>query len=132
MDGKRYFKDRCKEQGLDCDSLFQLGKSGVAVGERLSHRFNCNTRKDSQIFAVCYVEKENTYVAWSLKAKKAAGKSVFSVKWADIDLLLGNSILPAKKSIEHHGHGEEIVRAFAPEMVGEFLKRYCGGDLWQI
>ena len=34
-----------------------------------------------------------------------------------------------KKSIEHHGHGEEIVRAFTPEMVDEFLKRYCGGSL---
>lgn len=129
MDGKRHFRDCCKTQGLDCDSLFQLGKSGVAVGERLSHRFDCNMRKDSQIFAVCYVEKENTYVAWSLKAKKAAGKSVFSVKWSDIDLLLGDTILPVKKAIEFQGRGEEIVRAFAPEMVPEFLKKYCGGGL---
>lgn len=128
MDGKRYFRDCCKAQGLDCDSIFQLGKSGVAVGERLSHRFNSNTRKDSQIFAVCYVEKENTYVAWSLKAEKAAGKSVFNVKWSDIDLLLGNSILPAKKAIEFQGRGEEIVHAFPPEMVSEFLKRFCGGN----
>ena len=129
MDGKRYFRDCCETMGLDCDSLFQLGARKVAVSERLAHRFDCNKRKPSQIFAVCYVEKENTYVAWSLKAEKAAGKSVFSVKWSDVDLLLGDTILPAKKTIEFQGRGEELVRAFTPEMVSEFLKRYCGGEV---
>ena len=29
---------------------------------------------------------------------------------------------------EFQGRGEEIVRAFPPEMVSEFLKRFCGGN----
>lgn len=128
MDGKRHFRDCCKTMEVDCDSLFQLGKCGVTVSERLTHRFDCNKRKPSHIFAVCYVEKENLYVAWSLKAKKAAKKSVFSVKWSDIDSLFRNTFLPASKAIEYHGWGEELVRAFTPEMVPEFLKRHCGGE----
>jgi len=125
MDGKRYFRDCCETMGLDCDSLFQLGARRVAVSERLAHRFDCNKRKPSQIFAVCYVEKENVYVAWNLKAQKAANKSAFSVKWSDVDCLFRNTILPASKAIEHQGRGEELVRAFAPEMVPEFLEKYC-------
>lgn len=129
MDGKRYFKECCKAEGLDCDNLFQFGKCSVAVSDRLKHHFDCQKRKKSQIFAVCYVEKENVYVAWSLKAEKAVKRSVFSIKWSDVDCLLGNTILPASKAIEHQGWGEEIVRAFTPEMVPEFLKRCCGGSL---
>lgn len=129
MDGKRYFRDCCKQAGLDCDSLFQLGRSSAAVGERLSHRFNCGTRKDSQIFAVCYVEKENVYAAWSLKAEKASKKSHFSVKWADVDFHLHNGHSSASKAVEFQGHGKELVRIFPPEGVPEFLNQYCGGTV---
>ena len=118
MDGKRYFRDCCKQAGLDCDSLFQLGRSSAAVGERLSHRFNCGTRKDSQIFAVCYVEKKNVYAAWSLKAEKASKKSHFSVKWADVDVHLHNGHSSASKAVEFQDTAKSLSVFFHPK---EFL-----------
>lgn len=127
MDGKRHFRDCCKTLELDCDNLFQLGKCSVPVSGRLRHRFDFQKRKKSQIFAVCYVEKENVYVAWNLKVKKAAKKSMFSVKWSDVDRFLGNTAPSTSKAIEYQGWGEEIVHVFTPEMIPQFLKRYCGG-----
>jgi len=125
MYGIRHFRDCCKTMKLDCDSLFQLGQCGTTVSQRLTHRFDHHKRKDSHIFAVCYVKQHNLYVAWSLKAKKANHKSVFTLKWSEVDLLFNNAILPIKKSIEFSGHGEELVRVFTPDMVPEFLTKYC-------
>ena len=123
MDGKRYFKECCKDKGIDCDALFRIGKSNAAKSDRLKYRCSYLSRKESQLFVVCYFERENVYIAWSLKEKKAAKKSDFSVKVSDIHLPLGNEITPVKKAIEYHGWGQEAILVFAPEKVSDFLER---------
>ena len=124
MDGKRYFKECCRDKGLDCDALFQIGKSNAAKSDRLKYHYSYLSRKESQIFVVCYFEKENVYIAWNLKEKKAAKKSDFSVKRSDLDLPLVDKIVSVKKAIEYEGWGEETVLAFTPERVSDFLERY--------
>ena len=74
---------------------------------------------------MCYFAKDEIYVAWDLREKKADQKSGFSVKGADLDLPLEAGIMPVKKAIEFYGWGEETVLAFRPEIVPEFLKKYC-------
>ena len=128
MDGKRYFKECCKDKGIDCEALFRIGKSNAAKSDRLKYHYSYLSRKESQIFVVCYFEKENVYIAWNLKEKKAAKKSDFSVKRSDISFPLGNAIVPITKAIEYQGWGEESVLAFAPEQIPKFLKEYCGGS----
>ena len=129
MNGKQYFRNCCKTMGIDCDKYFQLGECRGYVTERLKHNFDYRNRKESHLFAVCYVAKENLYVAWDLKAEKAAKKTCFSVKWFDNNLLMDNKIFCVQKSIEYQGRGEETVLAFKAELLSEFLEIYCGGGL---
>lgn len=125
MDGKRHFRECCNALGLDCDKLFQIGKSNAAASERLKYHYPYLSHKESQLFVVCYFERENLYIAWSLKEKKANTKSDFSIKRTDLDRPFGDQIIPVKKAIEYYGWGEETVLAFTPEMVPAFLKKYC-------
>lgn len=121
MDGKLYFRDCCLKMGVDCDVLFQLGESKAYVQERFRHRFSSHLRKDSNRYAVCFFQKEGLYVAWDLKAKKAAKKDNFSLKK---DTFPVNSLYSTTKAVEYRGWGEENVFVFYPQYVLDFLE-YC-------
>lgn len=125
MDGVGYFKECCKSTGLDCNQYFQLGKSKTVQPERLYHRFGTEKRTQTQLFAVCYFEVDNIYVAWSLKEKKAKMKTEFSIKRTSLDLPLGQDVSATRKAIEYPGWGEEKVLVFTPESVTLFLERCC-------
>ena len=125
MDGKRYFKECCTKHGIECDRFFRIGKNNAKKSDRLKYSDSYLSREETQIFVVCYFVKENIYIAWSLREKKATTKSNFSVKRSDLSLPLDNVIVSVKKAIEYHGWGEESVLAFPPEMVPTFLNRYC-------
>lgn len=125
MDGIRHFKESCAQMKLDCNKFFQLGKSEKPHSERLQHRFGTEKRTQTQLFAVCYFEVDNIYVAWNLKAEKAKMKTVFSVKRASLDLPLEQDVAAARKAIGYSGWGEEDVLAFTPDGIKAFLEKYC-------
>lgn len=124
MDGKHFFEQCCSECGIECDKFFKLGASAMLMPDRFYHKFNRNTMKETQLFAVCYFEVDNLYIAWNLHDDKKAGTSKFSIKRSDLNLPMSNNIQTIRKTIEHHGHGEETVIAFAPETVPVFLEQY--------
>lgn len=107
--------------GVDCDTLFQLGESKAYVQERFQHRFASRLRRDSNRYAVCFFQKEGLYIAWDLKAKKAAKKDNFSLKK---DTFPVNSLYSTTKAVEYQGWGEERVFVFYPQYVLDFLE-YC-------
>lgn len=130
MDGIRHFKESCAQMALDCNKLFQLGKSEKPHPERLQHRFGTEKRTQTQLFAVCYFavcyfEVDNIYVAWNLKEEKAKMKTVFSVKRASLTLPLEESLVSIKKAIEYSSWDEENVLVFTPEGVTLFLEKCC-------
>lgn len=127
MDGKRHFTECCNAKGLDCEKLFQLRSSNTNDIKRLVRRFDYLSRKETQIFAVCYFERENFYVAWSLKVKNAAKKCVFSVQRSSLNWPPKVNMITARKVIEYPGREEETVLAFTPEGVPDFLETYCKG-----
>lgn len=127
--GKQYFKECCTKLGLDCDALFQMGERRTPVSDRLNHSFDYFRRKESQIFAVCYVTHANVYVAWSLKISTAQKRSNFSVKWPDDRVLFDGSVNIIGKHLQFSGHGTENVYIFSLGAVTEFLKKYCGGSV---
>lgn len=128
MNGKQYFKECCRKSGISANNLFQLGLNKRNPSDRLEHRFNYLTRKETQLFAIGFFERYNIYVAWSLKEKKALKKSVFSIKYSDIEFPLDDTIIPVKKAIEYLGWGEETVLVFTPESVNKFLEKYMIED----
>lgn len=125
MNGKQHFIDCCDKLGLDYNALFQLGENNAAAKDRLKHSFSPHTRKETQLFAVCYFVREGLFLAWSLKEPKAKKKEVFSMKRFDIKRPLNGTISAVEKAIEYHGWAEENVLVFEPDAVELFLKKYC-------
>lgn len=123
MDGKQFFIDCCREQGVVCDDYFKIGR-GKKTKNRYVYSCSLYTRKSSQIFAIKYFTDENVYVAWDLREKGADKRSIFSLsnKKRAIDLSIA-SIKQVPKDIEYSGRGEEVVYVFPPECVNAFLKR---------
>ena len=125
MNGKQYFKNYCKDAGLNYNELFQLGNNNAKPADRLRHHFSKHNRTKSQLYVVCYFQRYNIYVAWSLREQKAFEKTDFSIKKTDVEFDNINSIISVNKAIEFYGWGEETVLAFKPEAIPEFFNRYC-------
>lgn len=129
MNGKRHFIDCCDKLGLDYNALFQLGENNAAAKDRLKHSFSPHTRKETQLFAVCYFVREDLFLAWNLKEPKAKKKAVFSVKRFDVKRPSRGTIAVVKKAIEYRSWDEEAVLVFEPDTTELFLRNYCGVKL---
>lgn len=124
MDGKQFFRQCCKDYGIECDDYFKLAASSAQMPKRFYHKFNRNTMKDTQLFAVCYFEADDLYLAWNLHNPLKPHSYCFSLEKSDLKLSFTTGMGTATKAIEYIGHGEETVIAFAPKAVSEFLKKY--------
>ena len=75
MDGKQYFINSCESRNIHWDDLFKIGQGkGSSKGV---FKYDCKHlyRKDSQLFAIKYFEKEELYIAWDLKNRKLKKKN---------------------------------------------------------
>ena len=129
MDGKVYFKECCKKQGLNCDKLFQLGQSRAVAADRLKYNRSYLTRKDTHLFVVCYFVNEGVYVAWNLKEPKGAKKTAFNINRSAVEIPFDGAVHSVTKSIEYSGWDEETVFVFAPNAVEVFLRNYCRTEI---
>lgn len=129
MDGIKYFQECCTQYKIECDILFQLGAQNPQDADSLKYICSPYTRKDTQLFAVCYYQKENIYIAWNLREPKAKTKSVFSVRRCELAFMDQHQILEVRKPIEYSGWNEETVYLFTPELVPTFIELHCGGKL---
>ena len=122
--GKQYFKDSCKNLGLNCDELFIIGESS-SKGDRVVQHSTYLKRKNSHLFVICYRIPENLYIAWSLNIPRIKTKSYFSIKKSKLNTLENSdTVIPVIKNIEYPNVGKETVRIFNPEAVKKFLKTY--------
>ena len=127
MNGKQYFQECCRELGLDCKALFQLGQQTAKRPDRLIYKCDANIRKATQMYAVCYFPEEEVYAAWDLHTDKPRG-SVFSVQREEAAAAHADQILPIHKNREFSGWGEEAVLVFRAEGVKKFLNTYIQTD----
>lgn len=125
MDGKKYFRDCCKELNLDCDALFSLSAQNTVNGGSVVCNSPYHKRKKTQLFAVNFFQKMNVYIAWNLRAKKAEMRTYFSIKLEEVEKAARRGVAAAEKSIEYSGWGEETVFIFPPDSVPQFLREYC-------
>lgn len=125
MNGKQYFKTCCAELEIDCDTYFKMGEQDPKNDSFFKFKNDYHTRKESQIFAINYFKSQNIYLAWSLKRPKANTLNTFTLSKQSVNIIHPSQVLPINKATEHSGWGEEIVYAFQPEAVKEFLKKYC-------
>ena len=62
MDGKQYFINYCESRNIPWDDLLKIGQGkGSSKGV---FKYDCKHlyRKDSQLFAIKYFEKEELYI----------------------------------------------------------------------
>lgn len=129
LDGKKRFQEKCYLRGIDCQSAFQVGAQKAKRADRFVYNCNPHTRKATQIFAICYFEEEDIYIAWNLWDAKARLRSGFSVKKEDVCIIDEKRVLSVKKYRDHVGKDEELVYAFSPLAIDDFLERICGNLL---
>ncbi len=124
MDGKQYFRECCKQIGIDCDTFVQLSAGNPKNSTRFIYQSDHMKRKDSQLFAVKYFEKENVYIAWNLKERGGSCKNGFSLSKKKIDGLQAGQVLAISKGLGYPSWDMENTFAFGPDAVIRFLKTY--------
>lgn len=122
--GKDHFKECCKRLNIDCDKYIKLGAGASGNETRFSFQSDHTKRKDSQLYAVKYFEKENVYIAWNLKERSGSCKNSFSLSKKKIEALKPKEVLAVSKGIEYPSWDSENVFAFSPDAVERFLKAY--------
>lgn len=123
-EGKTYFEDRCAGFKIDCDKYIRLGAGNPKNETRFIFKSDHTQRKESQLFAIKYFEKENVYIAWNLKEKGGSCKDTFSLSKKKIAALKPKQVLAASKGIEYPSWDAENIFAFLPDAVDRFLKIY--------
>lgn len=122
IDGKKYFREVCCQNGIDCDTYFKVGAQNNVSNEGYTYHCPRENRRPSQIFAINYLRDLDVYVAWSLKTSKANGYSKFRVLKRKLDKLKEDHLLSVVKPIEYSGWDEETVFAFDRAVIDDFLK----------
>ena len=124
MDGKEYFRECCKDLGIDASEFFRLGNQNGETKNRLRFKPSYNSEKHSQIFAVNYFSAYGIYVAWRTEVGRITKREVFSIKKEDVSHVPSNYILPISKAVEYSGWAQEMVYAFRLDSVKLFLQKY--------
>lgn len=122
MDAKLYFRNCCKELNIDCDELFKVGAQNPKDKVQLQYSCQAYSRKESNIYAVCFFESVGLYVAWDLRVYKSKTHNKFNIKKEDVCKQFKGELTTVTKLTEYSGWGEEEVYVFSPEKVNDFLE----------
>jgi len=122
MDGKQYFREVCKQNGIDCDTYFHVRAQNTENNAGFVCKCHPLERKSTQLFLVNYLKSMDIYIAWNLKTSKAGNYNTFRVLKENFNKLEKGILLPIVKSLEYSGWDEEIVYAFDRAAVVDFLK----------
>lgn len=123
-EAKAFFKARCQELNIDCDTVIKLGAGSSNDPKRFKYQSDHTKRKGTQLFAVKYFEKEDVYIAWNLREPYAKAKNGFSLSKQKIKPLKSGQVLAAEKGIEYPSWDAENTFAFKPDAVTRFLNTY--------
>ncbi len=123
-EGKEYFKACCEKLKINCDTVIKLGAGMSNDPKRFKYQSNYTKRKDTQLFAIKYFEKENVYIAWNLKERGGSCKNGFSLSKKKIDGLQSGQVLAASKGLGYPSWDAENTFAFKPDAVTRFLNTY--------
>lgn len=119
---QKYFRDCCKQLNIDCDTLFYTGLSHSTSGERLCYYIN-KEKSPLPIYAICYFQSMDIYVAWDLKNCRLK-RNKLSIAKCKADKVIPNQIYKATKHVNNRGGEEETVYIFQPNSVKRFLETY--------
>lgn len=122
LDGKEYFRNTCKEFGIDCNRYFKIGAQNTIKGNGYAFHSDSRNRAETVQFMINYVKALDAYIAWNLNEPKAKSKSNFSVLTSELSPLQDNQILLITKAIEYSSWNQETVFAFKRTAVEGFLK----------
>lgn len=123
MDGKQYFREVCKQNGIDCDTYFKVRAQNNENNAGFVCKCHPLERKPTHLFLVNYLRSLDAYVAWNLKASKAGNYNTFRVLKENFTRLEKGKLLPIIKSLEYSGWDEEIVYAFDRAAIELFLNK---------
>lgn len=129
MDGVAYFADYCRKNNIDSEKYFQLGKGTSAPSNgRYKVSLSCNSRKNSQLFAIQYCRDIEVFLAWDLHEGNK-GTTVFSVP-ANMISIIGGKVNKVVVSAEYRNRGIRTVSIFKADALPEFMERYVfrGGN----
>lgn len=121
MDGKKYFREVCKQNGIDCDTYFKIGAQKAENNAGYVYQCPAVYRKKSHIYAINYVKVLDAYIAWNLNEPKAKSKNVFRVLKTSLTDLREGQLLSVIKPIEYSGWDKETVYAFDRTAITSFL-----------
>lgn len=124
MDGKQYFREVCKQNGVDCDTFFKIGSQNTVNNSGYVYRCPHLNRKDTQLFAVNYLKALDVYIAWDLNSYKAKTKDVFRVLKSKVTPIIAGEVLLIDKAVEYSGWNEETVYVFDRTAIELFIKKY--------
>lgn len=123
MDGKQYFREVCKQNGIDCDTYFKVRAQNNENRAGFVCKCHPLERKPTQLFLVNYLKGLDAYVAWDLIASKAGNYNTFRVLKENFNRFEKEKLNCFAKSLEYSGWDEEIVYAFDRSAIELFLNK---------
>ena len=123
MDAKQYFRECCKELGIDDSKFFALGNQNGETKNRLCFRPSRNAEWESHIFAINYYSTHGIYVAWRTEIGRYTKREVFSVKKESLSHIPSNFVMTVSKGVPYSNWDQELVYAFKPDSVKLFLEQ---------
>ena len=122
--GMELFRKICKENGIDADEIFILGKGS---SPKKKGRYELTTRNGKEIgnrlYAVQYCKDLELYLAWNIHREGLKKRIVYSIARKKLtDLEPGMQLI--RKNVEFSGWNEEDVIVFRKDDIKEFLEKY--------